>query len=142
MRLGAAYYPFESLGVELQLSHYWSSLSASAQQIIDTLGAVPDSRPPTWLGLAGARYSIGYGKILISGVVIHLEPQAFVHAGIHDYGGDVQPSGDLGAGILVFLTSHLFARLDVAMTLDREVRSDGPVLVLGSLPALSVGGVL
>jgi outer membrane beta-barrel protein len=142
MRLGAAYYPVESLGVELQLSHFWSSLDATAEDVVQNLGAVPNSRPPTWLGLAGARYSVGYGKILVAGLVLHLEPQVFAHAGIHDYGGDVQPTGDVGLGLLVFLTSHLFVRIDVAMTVDREVRSDQPVMVIGSLPALVVGGLL
>lgn len=142
MRLGAAYYLNESLGVELQLSHYWSSLNASAEQVVQTLGAIPDSRPPTWLGLAGARYSIGYGKVLIHGAVIHLEPQAFAHAGIHDYGGDVEPTGDLGVGLLVFLMPRLFVRADMAATIERESRSDQGVLVVGFLPALIVGGVL
>ncbi|HXJ23948.1 MAG TPA: hypothetical protein VMT03_27390 [Polyangia bacterium] len=142
LRLGAAYYLNESLGFEVQLSHYWSSLSGTAEDVVQSLGAVPDSRPPTWLGLVGGRYSIGYGKLLVAGVVIHLEPQAFAHAGIHDYGGDVEPSGDIGLGLLVFLTPRLFVRADGSMTVERESRSGQGVLVLGALPALSVGGLL
>jgi outer membrane beta-barrel protein len=142
VRLGLAYYPLESLGLEVQLSHYWSSLDATAQEVVQTLGAVPDSRPPTWLGLAGARYSIGYGKILVGGAVIHLEPQGFAHAGIHDYGGDVEPSGDFGVGLAVFPRPRLFVRVDVAVTIDRESRSGQGVAVWGALPALSVGGLL
>lgn len=144
MRLGGAYQFLESLAFEVQLSHYWSSLNATAQQVVSTLGAVPDSRPPTWLGLAGARWSFGYGKILVGGAggVIHLEPQLFAHAGIHDYGGDVQPSGDAGLGLLVFLTHRLFTRLDAAVTLDRESRSDQNIAVWGVVPALTVGGML
>lgn len=142
LRLGAAYHFRESLAVEVQLSHYWSSLNASAQQVVQTLGAVPDSRPPTWLGLVGARWSFGYGKILVAGAIIHLEPQLFAHAGMHDYGGDVQPSGDAGLGLLVFLTHRLFTRLDAALTLERESRSDQNIAVWGALPALTVGGLL
>ncbi|MES1209218.1 MAG: hypothetical protein ABUS79_25050 [Pseudomonadota bacterium] len=144
LRLGGDYYFLESLAVELQLSHYWSSLNSAAEQVVETLGAVPDSRPPTWLGLVGARYSLGYGKILVGGVagVIHLEPQGFAHVGIHDYGGDVQPSGDAGLGLLVFLTPRVFARLDAAVTLERESRSDQNIAVWGFLPALTLGGIL
>lgn len=144
LRLGATYYLRESLGLEVQLSHYWSSLNATAEQVVKSLGAVPDSRPPAWLGLVGARYTIGYGKILVGGVktVIHLEPQAFAHAGIHDYGGDVQPSGDAGLGLLVFLTPRLFTRADVAITVDRENRSGSAIAAWGVLPAITVGGIL
>lgn len=142
LRLGAAYQVLESLALEIQLSHYWSSLNDEAQRLAQTLGAVPDTRPPTWLGLAGLRWSFGYGKLLVGGGIIHLEPQLFAHAGIHDYGGDVQPSGDAGLGLLVFLTPRLFTRLDVAVTLERESRSDQNVAVWGALPALTLGGLL
>ena len=142
MRLGLAYYPIESLGVELQLTHYWSSLDTTAQEVVESLGAIPDSRPPTWLGLVGGRYSIGYGKLLVGGSVIHLEPQTFAHVGIHDYGGDVEPSGDLGLGLQVFLTPRLYVRLDIAITLDRESRSGQAIAVVGAAPALTLGGLL
>ncbi len=142
LRLGGAYQFLESLAFEIQLSHYWSSLNDSAQRIVQTLGAVPDSRPPAWLGLAGARWSFGYGKLLVGGVVIHLEPQLFAHVGIHDYGGDVEPSGDAGLGVLVFLTPRVFARADAAITLERESRSDQGVAVWGALPAFTLGSLL
>ncbi len=144
LRIGATYYFLESLAGEVQLSHYWSSLNATGRSVLRMVGEIPDSRPPAWLALAGARYSFGYGKILVGGVhgVIHLEPQVFAHVGIHDYGGDVQPTGDAGLGLLVFLTSRLFIRLDVAVTVDRESRSNQAVAVWGALPALTVGGML
>jgi len=142
LRLGAAYQALESVAVEVQLSHYWSSLNDEAQRIVQTLGAVPDSRPPTWLGLVGVRWSFGYGKMLVAGGIIHFEPQLFVHAGMHDYGGDVQPTGDAGLGLLVFLTPRLFTRLDLGATLDLESRSGQSVGVWGALPALTVGGLL
>jgi outer membrane beta-barrel protein len=143
-RVGAAYYVLEPLALEAQLSHYWSSLDATAEQVKETLGAIPDSHPPGWLALLGARYSIGYGKVMVGGLggVIHFEPQAFVHLGVHDHGGDVGPSADLGLGLMVFLTPRVFARLDAALLLDRESRSGQTVSVWGTLPALSVGGML
>jgi outer membrane beta-barrel protein len=144
VRLGAAYYFLEPLAVEVQASHYWSSLDATAEQVKAALGAIPDSHPPGWLMLVGARYSIGYGKVMVGGLggVIHFEPQAFAHAGVHDHGGDVGPSADAGLGFLVFLTPRLFARVDAAIVLDRESRSGQTVSVWGTLPALSLGGML
>ena len=143
-RVGGAYYFLESLGVELQASHYWSSLDAEAQRVRQTLGAIPDSHAPTWLLLAGLRYSLGYGKLMLGGLsgVFHFEPQAFAHAGLHDHDGDVGPSADAGLGFLFFLRPRLFARIDASVVLERERRSDATVSVWGVLPALSVGGAL
>jgi hypothetical protein len=143
-RIGGTYYPLEPLGLELQVSHYWSSLDAEAERVKDTLGAIPDSHAPGWLFLAGARYSIGYGKVMVGGLggVVHFEPQAFAHAGMHVNDGDVGPSGDVGLGFLVFLTPRLFARIDAAVVLDRETRSGQGVTVWGALPSLGVGGTL
>jgi hypothetical protein len=143
-RVAAAYYPLEPLGVELQVSHYWSSLDAEAQRVRQTLGAIPDSHAPGWLVLLGGRYSIGYGKLMVGGLggAIHFEPQAFLHAGMHDHSGDIGPSADAGLGFLVFLTPKLFTRVDAALVFERETRSGQDVSVWGALPSLSVGGIL
>jgi hypothetical protein len=144
LRVGAAYYPLEALGLELEISHFWSSLNAEAERVKKTLGALPDSHAPGWLFLAGVRYSIGYGKLMIGGLggAIHFEPQAFIHAGGHAHDGDAGPSGDAGLGLLVFLRPKLFVRLDAAIIYEREDRSGQSVAVWGTLPSLAVGGTL
>ena len=144
VRVGATFYPIEALGLELQASHYWSSLNAEAERIKRTLGALPDSHAPTWLLLAGGRYSIGYGKLLIGGLggAIHFEPQAFVHAGMHVHHDDVGPSADAGLGLLVFLMPKMFVRIDAAIVYEREDRSGQTVSVWGTLPSIAVGGAL
>jgi hypothetical protein len=144
LRVGATFYPLESLGLELQVSHYWSSLNAEAERVKRTLGALPDSHAPTWLLLAGGRYSIGYGKFMVGGLggAIHFEPQAFIHAGMHAHDGDVGPSADAGLGLLVFLKPKLFVRIDAAIVYEREDRSGQGVSVWGTLPSLGVGGTL
>ena len=143
-RVGATYYYLESLGVELNVSHYWSYLNAEAERVKAMLGLLPDSHAPQWLFLAGTRYSIGYGKLMVGGLggAIHFEPQAFVHAGVHVHDGDVGPSGDLGLGQLLFLTPKMFARIDTAIVYERETRSGSAVGVWGTLPSLAVGGTL
>ncbi len=143
-RVGATYYLLEPLGLEVQLAHDWSSLDATAKQIEADDGLLPDSHPPGWRALVGARYSIGYGKLMVGGLggVIHFEPQAFAHGGIHDNGGEIGPSTDAGLGFLVFLLPKLFVRVDAAVTLDFESRSGTTIGVWGALPALSAGGTL
>jgi hypothetical protein len=143
-RIGGAYYPYESIGLELLISHDWSSLNDSAERVKAELGYLPDSHAPAWRFLAGGRYSIGYGKLMVGGLggAIHFEPQAFVHAGLHAYDGDVGPSTDFGLGLLVFLTPKMFTRIDAAIVYERETRSGNAVGVWGTLPSLAVGGTL
>jgi hypothetical protein len=144
LRAGATYYPLESLGLELVISHYWSSLNAEAERVKKELGALPDSHAPEWQFMLGGRYSIGYGKLMIGGLggAIHFEPQAFVHIGGHAHDGDAGPSGDGGLGLLVFLTPKMFVRIDAAIVYEREDRSGQTVAVWGTLPSLGVGGTL
>ena len=142
--IGGAYYLLEQLGLELQVSHFWSSLNAEAERIKDTLGAIPDSHAPGWLMLAGARYSIGYGKLMVGGLggVLHFEPQVFARGGMHVHDGDTGPSADAGLGLLVFVTPKLFARIDTSLLYEREQRSGSGVSVWGILPSIGVGGTL
>jgi hypothetical protein len=143
-RVGLGYYILEPLALELQVSHYWSSLNGEAARIKDNFGLIPDSHAPEWLGLVGARYSIGYGKLMVGGFgkAIHFEPQAFLHVGGHAYDGDVGFSSDAGLGLLIFLTPHAFTRVDVSLVFEREERSGKAISIWGALPALSVGGLL
>ena len=144
LRVGAVYYLLEQLGLEAQLAYDWSSLNATAEQVKMTYGLLPDSHPPG-LRVVGRRALLdrlrqgGGGRVRGR---VHFEPQAFVHAGIHDNGGEVGPSGDVGLAFLVFLLPRVFVRADVAVTLDAESRSGTTIGVWGALPALSVGGLL
>jgi outer membrane beta-barrel protein len=144
LRIGATYYVLEALGLEAQLAYDWSSLDSTAEQVKTDTGLLPDSRAPGWRTMVGARYSIGYGKLMVGGLggVVHFEPQAFLHAGIHDNDHQIGPSTDAGLGFLVFLTPKFFARVDAAVTLDFESRSGTTIGVWGALPALSLGGTL
>jgi|GEM_PF-1918800 len=144
LRIGATYYVLEPLGLEAQLAHDWSSLDSTAERAKEMYGLLPDSHPPGWRAMVGARYSIGYGKLMVGGLggVVHFEPQAFLHGGIHDNGGEIGPSTDAGLGFLVFLTPRFFVRVDAAVTLDFESRSGTTIGVWGALPALGAGGTL
>lgn len=143
VRLGATYYLWESIGLELQLSHYFSRLNQAALEVEHMIGVLPDSRAPTWLLLAGGRYSMGYGKMMITGFghAIHFQPQALLQAGMHVHDGSFGPSGLAGIGLMVHATPRWFFRLEGGMTVEVERRVTGTVMVLGFLPALVTGGV-
>ncbi len=143
VRLGATYFPWESLGLELQISHYFSQLNQAGVEVEQMRGVIPDSRAPTWLVLVGGRYSMGYGKMIISGFnnhAIHFQPQALLQAGMHVHDGSFGPSGLVGLGLLVHATPRWFFRLDGGMTVELEQRVTGTVTVLGFLPSLVTGG--
>jgi hypothetical protein len=144
VRFGGTYYLGESLGLEVQGSRFFSTLNNSARQVLNAYGVLPDSRPATWLFLGGLRYSMGFGKMMISGVnhVVHLQPQAVMQLGMHIHDGSLGPSGLAGIGLLVHITPRWFVRLDGAMTLELESRLDGSATVLGFLPSLVAGGTL
>jgi len=143
LRVGGTYYLWESLGLELQVSRYFSHLNQAGVAVEQMLGVVPDSRAPTWLLVGGGRYAFGYGKMLIGSLqhAIHFEPQAFLQAGIHVHDGSVGPSGLGGIGLMVHATPRWFVRLEGGMTLEVERRVTGTVTVLGFLPSLVTGGV-
>lgn len=144
MRLGVAHFLTEALGIELQVSRYFSQLSGSAERLQQTYGVLPDSRAPQWLVVGGLRAALGYGKLMVSGLgtVVHFQPQILVQGGLHAFEGDVGPSGLAGLGLLVHGTSRFFVRLDGAVSLDMESRTTGTVAAIGFLPSLVAGGVL
>ncbi len=142
VRIGATYFPWESLGLELQMSRYFSQLNQAGVEVEQMSGVIPDSRAPTWLVLAGGRYSMGYGKMMIGGFnhAIHFQPQAFLEGGMHVHDGSFGPSGLGGLGLLVHATPRWFFRLDGGVTVEVERRVTGTVTVLGFLPSLVTGG--
>ena len=84
--------------------------------------------------LAGARYSIGYGKLMVGGLggVLHFEPQAFVAPAVcTSTTATSGPSADAGLGLLVFLTPKLFTRIDTSLVFEREQRSGNRGLRVG-----------
>jgi hypothetical protein len=143
VRVGATYFVWESLGLELQISRYFSRLNLAGLQVEQMLGVVPDSRAPTWLLVAGGRYAFGYGKMMIGGLgrAIHFQPQALVQAGAHLHDGALGPSALAGVGLMVNATPRWFFRLDGGLTVEIERRVTGTVTVLGFLPSLVSGGV-
>ncbi|HET6146933.1 MAG TPA: hypothetical protein VFH68_05335 [Polyangia bacterium] len=143
VRLGATYFVWEWLGLELQLSRYFSQLNKAGLEVEQMLGVVPDSRAPTWLLVAGGRLAFGYGKMMIAGIhrSIHFEPQALLQAGIHVHDGSIGPSGLAGLGLMIHATPRWFFRLEGGVTVEVERRVTGTTTVVGFLPSLVTGGV-
>ena len=144
VRIGGGYWWTERLGLELQISRFFSRLNDAAREVGRMYGVLPDSRAPSWLVVGGLRAGLGYGKMMVGGLgsAIHFQPQALLQAGLHAHEGNVGPSALGGIGLLVHATDRLFVRLDGAVSLDLEARSAGTVAAFGFLPSLVVGGAL
>ncbi len=137
----AAYYLSERGGPEVRASLFLSSLSAAGREVFDRVGLSPDAaRPLGWLA-AGWRESLGYGKILVRGNVVHFELQGAAHAGVLFTDRAAQPSLALTAGVLVRVTPRIFAQLEVTALGAREPRASDTIVV-GLLPMLTAGARL
>lgn len=136
----AGVFPSESLGIEFRVVTLRSRLTATARQVQRDTGLVPDARPQSlWLA-GGARYSLGYGKVLLfNRLVVHFDPQFTVHAGIATAETRVLPSVWLGTSVLAHFRFGLQARFDFALAIQTEKRRRGWTTSLGAVPMLSVG---
>lgn len=139
--LSMAWFFGESWAAELGASHYFSFLNSAASQVRKETGLVPNSKAPAWHFRAGARVSLGYGKVASLGHIFHLEPQLFVRASALLAEGQPSWGGELGAGLLLHLTQLVHLRLDVSAFPHAEKR-DGWTFVFGVAPWLSVGVAL
>lgn len=133
-----AYWASETWAAELSGAWYRSWMNAAARDLRFRTGRVPDSRRPQGAVRLGVRHSFGYGKLLVGGRSIHLEPQAFARLALLVAEAYPSPGLDLGAGLLVHLKPWLHARLDVAVFPHMERRT-GWTFSTGIVPSLSVG---
>lgn len=138
LSLAGRYWINELVAPELAISRYYTVLNGEALAIRRETGYVPDAQPPGWLFRAGARFSLGYGKILVFGGVLHLSPQAFARLALLTGEPNVAPGLDLGVGLLVHVNELVHVRLDLAVFPHVEKRTTW-VPVIGVLPLVSVG---
>jgi hypothetical protein len=141
LSLSAAYYPTESGGAEARVLWFFSSPSASAQEITAVTGFVPDARKPQALTLAGWRQSLTYGKVALAGEALHFDLQGALHGGGLFTDRGFAPAGLASAGVLARLNRWLFLQLDLGLLLSFEQRQHGGA-TLGFLPLLSAGAEL
>jgi hypothetical protein len=132
------YYPTENLAAEIAGSRFFSSLQPSVLEMRDKFGYVPDSHESHWLVRAGARGSVGYGKLLFGNKVIHVEPQVAAHLALLMGDASYAPGVDLSAGFLIHWTSFLHTTLEVVVFPHMERRSSWTV-VTGVMPSLGIG---
>lgn len=132
------WYPLEALGLELAASRFFSFLSPVASEIRSRTGYIPDAQPPAWLFRAGARFSLGYGKLLAFGQLLHFEPQALARLALLTGEPSVAPGFDVGAGMVVHLNPLLHLRFEVALFPHVERRTTW-VPVMGVIPSITLG---
>jgi hypothetical protein len=134
------YYFSEQLGAELRLVFLRSTLSETAIDLKERIGLTPDARPQQLWATAGARFSLGYGKILVfDSFVVHFDPQIVAHGGIARAETRILPTLTTALSLLMHFQWGLQAKIDLAMTYQWETRERGTVFTLGFAPFFGLG---
>lgn len=133
---GGEYFFHQDWGVALHLSLLNTSLSDEAVLLRDRYGLVPDARPQKMMITAGALYGLGYGKLLLFGNVVHLDPLAGFHLGVTTAGTRVLPTMKVSFAPTFLLRYQLAVRLDLGVTAQLEWRERGVVFTTGFLPQI------
>jgi len=136
----AGYYPGESLGLEVRWLYLLSSLNPAAADVKNRTGLTPDARPQHMMMTVGARYSIGYGKMLVGRErIVHFDPQIVTHGGIALAEKRVLPTLETGLSLLTHFKWGLQAKVDLLAAFQLEDRDRGWVPSFGFVPVLGVG---
>jgi outer membrane beta-barrel protein len=137
--LAAAYWPRESIGVELRLTQFFSSMTSSASNVFTQTGIKPDAQMPGTRLVAGVRHSLAYGKVSAGESVLHFDFQIAGHLGTLVTDQATTPALDVAASVLARISPRWFLQLDatVEANVESRVRSSG--FSLGFLPELAVG---
>lgn len=136
----AGYYPSERLGLEARWAYLFSKLSPAANDVKESTGLTPDARPQHMLATVGARWSFGYGKVLVlEQSVVHFDPQLTAHGGIALAEKRVLPTATVGLALLTHFEGGLQATLDLGMAVQAEDRQRGWVMSFGFVPTIGVG---
>ncbi len=138
--LEAGYYLSESLALEVRGLLLRTRLSAAARQVKRDTGFTPDAQAQHNMLTFGARYSIGYGKVLAFGsFVFHFDPQLVLHGGVATTDTRVLPTLLFSLSLLTHLRWGLQIKLDMGMSAQIENRRRGWITTLGFIPLLSIG---
>lgn len=134
------YFFSERLGGELRVLKMQSSLDDAAQDLKERLGITPDARPQDLWLLAGARYSPGYGKLLMwSSWVLHFDPQLTIHGGVASAEARWLPTFQAAASLFLHFRWNIKAKVDLGVSVQGERRDRGWVWTTGFAPVVGIG---
>jgi len=134
------WYTSEMLGLELRWAYLFSTLGPAASEVKNETGLTPDARPQDMLAAVGARYSFGYGKMLLGrDSVVHVDPQIAAHGGVALAGRRVLPTGTISLSLLTHYQYGLQATFDLGFAIQAEHRRSGWMPSVGFMPTLGIG---
>jgi hypothetical protein len=136
-----SYYLQENDALEIRTVLFASWLGSSAQQVVDGTGLVPDAHKPVSLLAAGWRHSITYGKVALSGSILHFDVQGGVDVGTLLTDRAFTPALVGFFGVVARLGDRVYGQLDLGLLGTIEQRSN-TTATLGFLPVLTLGGWL
>lgn len=128
----------EQWALDASASVWASTLEASAKQLREQYGLLPDAQQPIARIVVGPRFSWAYGKMLIEelGWVLHFDLSVMLRVGGMITDQTFNPGGDLGLALQVGLDRNLIVFAEVAGWLGYEERTSG---ALSGGPHATVG---
>ena len=135
-----AYYISERWGFEARALFLRTRLDGAALDLQERIGLVPDARPQNrWL-LLGARYSPGYGKMLMwDSFLVHFDPQLVIHLGVATAEKRWLPTSTVAFSLMTHWRWGIKASVDLGVTTQFERRERGWVFTTGFAPVLGLG---
>lgn len=139
--LDVGYYLAEPFAVEIRGMLLQSSLSEPAIDLKNRTGLTPDTYPQNGLITAGARYSLGYGKVLLfDAYVMHFDPQIFISGGVAFAERRIIPTLLYGVSFYNHFKWGLQFKIDLAGSVQFENRSErGNVTSFAFMPIFGIG---
>lgn len=133
-----AYFFTEDDGVELRATWLFSSVSASATEVLEHTKLELDAPQPIASVLVGWRHSLAFGKMQLGAHVVHFDVLSALHVGALFTSRGPAPAVGLAPGVLVRITPRVFVLGELGALATWEQRVRGP-LALGFVPTLSCG---
>ncbi|HYV44747.1 MAG TPA: hypothetical protein VFA20_07800 [Myxococcaceae bacterium] len=140
----ASFYLTEHDGLDIKVGAFLSFMSPAAQVVFQSVHLIPDAQRPVALLVAGYRRSVGYGKVMLNGLMdslLHFDLQIAGHAGIVITDRMASPALSVAPALLVRFSDRWFAQVDVELYASYETRQSAP-FVVGILPTFTAGVVL
>lgn len=135
-----SYFVSERWGFEARAIFLRTQLDSAAFDLKERIGFVPDARPQDNWFLLGARYSPGYGKLLMwQKFMVHFDPQFVVHAGVATAEKRVLPTTTLAFSLMTHWRWGIKAKVDLGMSVQGEKRDRGWVVTTGFVPVFGLG---
>ncbi len=142
LSIDLSWYPLEFFAIDFVSSTiFFSQLNATATELRETFGLLPDSQKPYARITGGGRFAFAYGKVLIEelGAIVHLDASLGLHVGALVTDRTVNLGGDTGLAFQAAVFDRFVVWFDFSWFFSFEERSGQGTLASGPMGTVGVG---